>query len=468
MATPTAVVVGGSLAGLLNAITLLHLGFAVTILEQSPELKDAGAGIVLGGDLIEYLRSFDTNQTNLCLQSEARVYIDRKNREVGREDRPQLMSSWDALYWALRALFDGGQRDGSTKGGHTMAIYKVGCAVLDVQVDDVSEEATVSYLSGRGSATLQTLKCDIVVVAQGPASGLRSKYSPNTKRTYAGYVGFRGLAKEDDLPEAAKQRLFGYFTFFHSGQNDGTGNSQFLTYLIPGEEGNLNVGQRHLKWVWYENFRDEKVPRADARNTSEDEDLSTLLTDNKGKKHKWVVPAGSISDAARAVMDRKLSNLPPAMQAAVKATPNPFVTAISDTAPPMSTLVYERAHVLFVGDSVVSPRPHTAASTNQAAVHALSLYQALLSSPELDALREGDTAGCPRSRKDTFVALEKLLRERWEPRAASYAKVLFASGKEMGDRSQFGVHPFSVDKTGSPDLRHHERTLSGNLGSFVV
>lgn len=45
--------------------------------------------------------------------------------------------------------------------------------------------------------------------------------------------------------------------------------------------------------------------------------------------------------------------------------------------------------------------------------------------------------------------------------------MLFASGKEMGDRSQFGIHPFSVDKPvdlGSPvekERPHHHRTLSG-------
>lgn len=46
--------------------------------------------------------------------------------------------------------------------------------------------------------------------------------------------------------------------------------------------------------------------------------------------------------------------------------------------------------------------------------------------------------------------------------------MLYASGKEMGNRSQFGIHPFSVDKPveGSPSPRSKSRarlsrTLSG-------
>ncbi|KAL8292046.1 hypothetical protein RQP46_001512 [Phenoliferia psychrophenolica] len=429
MASPLrAVVIGGSLGGLLTGIVLIHLGFAVTILERSEELHDAGAGIVLGGDLLEFLRTFDADQTNLAVESKGRVYLDRRGDLIpgSQEDRRQLMSSWDSLYFALRSNFDGGRRDGTRGPGHDLAEYKLGCVGQDITFDSETEEVTVTYSQAGSSHALAT---DLVVVADGASSSLRKKYVPNVKRTYAGYLGFRGLAKESELPEESRG-LFDWFSFFHSGTNDGKGNTQVLTYLIPGEGGNLTPGERNLNWVWYENYRNSGAAITEGRNTMEEEDLGDMLTDK---------------------------------DAVVRATPKPFIQAISDTSPPLSTLVFSHARTIFCGDAVVGPRPHTAASTNQGALHALTLFYLLHDSAELASLQASSS---PAERRTSFAALKELLREGWEKKAAQYARMLYASGKEMGDRSQFGTHPFSVDKPvevrGKETSRPpHGRTLSG-------
>lgn len=141
------------------------------------------------------------------------------------------------------------------------------------------------------------------------------------------------------------------------------------------------------------------------------------------------------------------------------SSPNPFIQTITDVVPPLKKLIHSRGHFLLVGDAVLGPRPHTAASTNQAAVHALSLFHTLNGTDELEALfnvpllpleaakDEVDEDGEEgQARRETFGELELMLKSRWEKSCVDYARLLYSSGMEMGNRSQFGIHPMSVDK----------------------
>ncbi|KAK4701544.1 hypothetical protein P7C70_g4684, partial [Phenoliferia sp. Uapishka_3] len=259
--------------------------------------------------------------------------------------------------------------------------------------------------------------------------------------------------------------------FYHAGANTGRGNTQFLTYLIPGPEGDLTPGKRSLNWVWYENYRPAGVDVTEGRNTIELETVADMLTDDSGVLHEWSIPAGHMSPLAKSAMLRKSASLPACMRAVVNSTPSPFIQALSDVSPPSSTLVYSHGHVIFTGDSVVGPRPHTAASTNQCAMHALTLFHVLQHTSELDAIKSNPYKG--KGRNEAWEGWERLLREEWETKARSYARMLYATGKEMGDRSQFGVHPFSVDKeVGGKEekgLSHpHERSLSRTLSGVAL
>jgi len=69
----------------------------------------------------------------------------------------------------------------------------------------------------------------------------------------------------------------------------------------------------------------------------------------------------------------------------------------------------------LVGDAVAGFRPHTAASTSQAAFHAMRLPRVF----------EGGSR-----------------REEYEEEVVGYATRHQKSGVELGDRSQFGDHPF--------------------------
>ena len=89
-----AIVVGGSLGGLLAGIVLKRLGYEVTIFERSPIplLQDQGAGIVAGGDTLNYLKQFDLTHREVAVRSPIRHYLNRKGDEIRREEWEQKMT----------------------------------------------------------------------------------------------------------------------------------------------------------------------------------------------------------------------------------------------------------------------------------------------------------------------------------------------------------------------------------------
>jgi len=90
----TAIVVGGSLGGLLTGIVLKRLGHRVTILERSPTplLQDQGAGIVAGGDTLNFLKQFDKSRREVAVVSPVRHYLNQRGEETQREEWEQKMT----------------------------------------------------------------------------------------------------------------------------------------------------------------------------------------------------------------------------------------------------------------------------------------------------------------------------------------------------------------------------------------
>ena len=97
--------------------------------------------------------------------------------------------SWDLIYHALRANFDGTSSDyllsAEDRGS---ARYEYGCTVTGIKVDDNAEEGTVTVEYTDRDKQTRTLKSERVFAADGPSSTIRGILLPDVKRTYAGYV----------------------------------------------------------------------------------------------------------------------------------------------------------------------------------------------------------------------------------------------------------------------------------------
>ena len=91
--------VGGSLGGLAAGIALKALGHDTTILERNPSplLHDQGAGIVAGGDALEFFERYNRCKQPLAVNSQRRQYLDKKGKVVHMVDMVQSMSSVSRL-----------------------------------------------------------------------------------------------------------------------------------------------------------------------------------------------------------------------------------------------------------------------------------------------------------------------------------------------------------------------------------
>jgi len=169
------------------------------------------------------------------------------------------------------------------------------------------------------------------------------------------------------------------------------------SYLIPGENGSLYVRKRLINWVWYCNYPEESPEYKD------------LMTDSDGHSHHFTLPVGKVQ--ARLWMEQKKyaeKVLAPQFAELVASTKQPFVQAITDVLSPRASFMAGKT--LLVGDAVAGFRPHTAASTSQAAYDAILLSEALIGNISWDSMEE---------------------------EMMDHARHLSHAGIRMGNRSQF-------------------------------
>jgi 2-polyprenyl-6-methoxyphenol hydroxylase-like FAD-dependent oxidoreductase len=202
---------------------------------------------------------------------------------------------------------------------------------------------------------------------------------------------------ESQLSDAAKESFVEKFTFFH------TTGIQILGYLIPGREGTLERGERLFNWVWYCNYKDGSP------------ELEELMTDIHGKRHSITLPVGTMQPQVwEKQKEYAVEVLPPQFAEAVQKTQQPFIQAITDVVP--SQNCFMNGKVLIVGDALAGFRPHTAASTSQAA------YDALMMGEWMNG---------------------NIDQKGYEHRVMEYAQTLQKHGVMLGERSQFGRHPLN-------------------------
>lgn len=390
----------------MTSIALRRLGHNVRIFERSstPLLHDQGAGIVAGGDTQEFLDKYDKTKTCPSVTSRIRLYLDRDGSVTQREHMAQQMTSWDLLYHVNRANFDNLKTDyvqGSLHDleGEGYGLYKYGRQVTGLA--DADDQVKVTYkstLEGEDHDQTKHDLADFVIIADGASSAMRKALSPSsTGRSYAGYVAFRGTVPEGQLSVAARAVFVEKFPFYHSK------HIQILAYAIPGRNGTVAPGSRLINWVWYWN-----VP-------GDSDEYREVFTDKHGAPHRWTLPPGNNMD--RAVWQRQRQRaaglLPPQFAELVAKTASPFVQAITDLEAPADGRVWLLGgKAVLVGDAVAGFRPHTAASTSQAAFHALTL-------PEVFA--------------------GKMSRDDYEQQIMRFATGWQMRGVMVGNRSQFGL-----------------------------
>jgi len=341
--TRRALIVGGSMSGLLAGLLLRRAGWDVDIFERvESELAGRGAGIVAQPDLIETLRRLGIDPTDLGVEITTRKLLDASGSTAGEFDCPQVLTAWERVYRVLRDAFPPER-------------YHRGCGVHDfVQ----TERSVVAHLS-----TGATAEGDLLVGADGLRSTIRQQCLPDLAPLYAGYVAWRALIPEAEFVPAIHRELFNVMTFcLPPGE-------QCLGYPVAGPDNDLRPGHRRYNLVWY-------------RPAEENTQLRQLLTDAAGTTHVISIPPPLIRREAIAEMRTAAERLlAPQFREIVRMIDVPILQPIYDLETPRMAF----GRVAIIGDAAFVARPHVAAGVAKAADDAAALVAAL-EAPDQEAV----------------------------------------------------------------------------------
>ncbi|MCG3129234.1 MAG: 2,6-dihydroxypyridine 3-monooxygenase [Phycisphaerae bacterium] len=366
-------VIGGSYGGLCAALALRCVGHDVEVFERNPDFDRIGGGIVVQPDFAEYLEAFGyARPESAAVPTTRRRFLARDGSIAATSGDAVFYTAWDTLLRALRDAFDASR----IHNGMTLRA-----------VERTTSGVTCKFDGG------QQREFDLVVAADGIGSLVRRLLLPDVEPKYAGYVGYRGLVPERELSEAQAELIRDSFVLYAYPR------SHILNYLIPSESGSTQRGERRWNWVWYVSHTPGE--------------LTSLLTDRNGHRHRVSLAPGEMSDEWSARLRARAERLlPPLLSDVVRQTRAPFAQAIFDLAVPR--MVFGR--IVLLGDAACVVRPHTASGTSKAAADAISLAHVLRDHGADDA-----------------AALSG-----WEAERLVAARQLFAYGQQIASRGGLG------------------------------
>jgi 2-polyprenyl-6-methoxyphenol hydroxylase-like FAD-dependent oxidoreductase len=336
MAARRALVIGGSLGGLLAAHLLRNAGWDAVVFERNAEdLTGRGAGISTHPQLIDILRrvgiDFDESMgirvdTVICLDKDGRTYLETRTART--------MSSWGRLYRSLRDPLP-------------PESYRLGMSLDRVEQDE--DGVTAVFADGARE------RGDLLVGADGVRSTVREQLLPDLAPQYAGYVAWRAMLDESDVPPDIRAEIFERYTFcLPEGE-------LCLAYPVPGRNNETQPGRRAYNIVWY-------------RPTDPATTLVDLCTDAGGRCHGTAIPPPLIrSEVTAAIKATARALVAPQVAEIFARTPQPFFQPIFDLDSPQTVF----GRVALLGDAAFVARPHVGAGVTKAALDAESLAAAV-------------------------------------------------------------------------------------------
>jgi 2-polyprenyl-6-methoxyphenol hydroxylase-like FAD-dependent oxidoreductase len=330
-----AIIIGGSMSGLLSGLLLRRAGWAVDIYERvNSELSGRGAGIVAQQELIERLRGLGLATDELGVHITTRKVLDASGQLTHQFSCPQVLTAWERVYRLLRDAFPPDRYH----RGRAMAKFT-----------QSADSVRVHFSDG------EIIEADLLVGADGIRSTVRQQCLPDVRPRYAGYSAWRALIAERAFPPTVHSELFGFMTF---GLPPG---EQFLGYPVAGPDNDLRLGHRRYNVVWY-------------RPADENTKLQWLLTDEHGVTHAISIPPPLIRREAIAEMRADAERLiAPQFRQIVRLIEEPILQPIYDLESPCMAF----GRVAITGDAAFVARPHVAAGVSKAADDAAALAGSL-------------------------------------------------------------------------------------------
>lgn len=207
---------GGSLGGLIHGVVLKRLGHNVRILERNPNpvLHEQGAGVVALDQVQDFLRNYDLTHRPYAVTSPRLQWINMQGEVVNTMDMVLKLTSWDMLYFILRANFDRVKSDycevPEVIDREGNAVYDYGHTATNIRYEGGQVWVDFQDRDGKDGNTA----ADLVVAADGPGSTIRKMIMPDVQRKYVGYVAWRGTVAEDEAPAHSLEVFKENLTYF--------------------------------------------------------------------------------------------------------------------------------------------------------------------------------------------------------------------------------------------------------------
>lgn len=384
-----AIVIGGSLGGLLAANWLHRSGWEVEVFERvEDDLASRGAGIGTHDELHVALGRLGLPVDHtISVRVEDRICLDRSGRIVHRMRKPQRMSAWARIYRLLKDAFPAGR-------------YHFGMELAGIEQD----AGGVTAIFSDGSRA----RGELLVGADGIRSTVRGILIPEAQPRYAGYVAWRGLVDEQSFPPDVHRELFERYTFcLPEGE-------MMLSYPVPGRDNDTRPGHRGYNHIWY-------------RPTDPERALPDLCTDAAGRCHGIAIAPPLIRpDVIAGIKAAARELLAPQIAGIVERTEQPMFHAIFDVESPAMAI----GRVALLGDAAFMARPHVGMGVTKAALDAEYLAAALKHA-------DGDV----RAALAPYDAERRAFGERIVARARRLGAYLEARLKPPADRSEAEREP---------------------------
>jgi 2-polyprenyl-6-methoxyphenol hydroxylase-like FAD-dependent oxidoreductase len=325
-------VIGGSVAGLFAAGLLRPLGWDVAVCERAEgDLGERGAAIGTTEELLAVMRRIDPAvDRRIGVETRSRILLDRAFNVPHEVPLRGMTSAWSRIYRPLKAaLPDHCYHAGAVFTGLTQSADRVTATFAD------------------GSRT----EGDLLIGADGIHSAVRRTLMPDVEPRYAGYVVWRAVLSEREIPRAVHARIFHHMTFcFPDGE---------MVLCLP-MAGEREASDRRFQFAWF--------------RPTDRETLAAMCTDASGRRHGLSIPPPLIRPELIAELKADGAKLlAPQIADLLARASQPILQPIFDLESPR--LVHGR--VVLVGDAAFVARPHVATGVTKAALDAQCLADTL-------------------------------------------------------------------------------------------
>ncbi|KAK1312465.1 hypothetical protein QJS10_CPA07g00566 [Acorus calamus] len=336
-----AIVVGGSIAGLSCAHSLIAVGWKVLVLEKSCEPSigsPTGAGLGLDPQARRFLDQW-LSRLGLLHSITLPLTIDQNQATDSEKKTTQILTrdesfNFRAAHWAdLHKLLYETLPPGVVLWGHqfvSLTTSSVNASVI-VKAESLPKKEDLEFVG------------DLLVAADGCMSMIRKRFLPDFKLRYLGYYAWRGVLdfseNEDSDTITGLRKVYPelgsclYFDLAHQ------------THIVLYE-----LKHKRLNWIWYINGPEPEL-QGSSVTMKVNHEMVTKMHDEADKV--WV----------------------PELARLMKQTESPFVNVIYDCDPP-PRLAWG-GNVVLVGDAAHPTSPHGLRSTNMSVLDAAVLGQCL-------------------------------------------------------------------------------------------